>query len=638
VNAAPARRPGGFARLACLVAAAAGYFEIFSIGFPPASRDRLPVLALSGLVALAAAASPRRGLALFAFLFPLAGLGDRLAGGADAIAWPLLLFLGLAGGWTFRFLYDFESAPDPSRADRTLRAVLLLWAMAAALAVVRARTLWAVVRDLRLRTVNVEGLTDVAAIRGTVLTFAAIASGAAFFFILRRSGEAARHRALAFAVAGTAVSAAVAVAERAGWLALETSAFWRVTGRLSGAAVDPNSLGILCASAFPAAAALAAASPRRRVAALLVLPLLAAGLVLSGSRSGLLLAAVGLAALAFARPIPARLRLGVVGGAAAVAVLMLLRMPGAPGNAGARVVELFDPRVPLGFRASARPVLWPNAERLFERRPVEGAGLGAFAWQLPNLLAEQGLPHALSDNPGSAYLQALAETGAVGFALTLALAAVLAREAWAALRDRGGSGAAAGAGAALLGFLAALVIGSHWFAGDSALVFFLLAAVASRPQGPAASRWPARLRNAALAAYAAAAAWSALGTLDAGEAFRYSRRIGFHAEEIGPGGGAFRWTQRRFALRVPAGETTRLSLALFTPEGKSVVLTGGAGDGQMLSRTLEPGQGTTLRLSAPRGAPRDFVFALSRAFVPRRVGGSQDARELGVVATFEPGR
>jgi len=635
VNDTPARRPGGLARLACLVAAGAGYFEIFSIGFPPASRDRLPVLALSGLVALAAAASPRRGLALFAFLFPLVGLGDRLSGGADAIAWPLLVFLGLAGGWTFRFLYDFESAPDPSRADRTLRAVLWLWTMAAALAIVRARTLWALVRDLKLRTVNVEGLTDVAAIRGTVLTFAAVAAGAAFFFILRRSARAVRERVLALAVAGAALSAAVALAERAGWLALETSAFWKATGRFSGAAVDPNSLGMLCASAFPAAAALGAASPSRRVAALLALPVLAAGLVLSGSRSGLVLAAVGLAVLVFARAIPGRARLAVVGIAALVAILALLRMPGTPGNAGARVVEFFDPRVPLGYRASARPVLWSNAERLFERRPVEGAGLGAFAWQLPNLLAEQGLPHALSDNPGSAYLQALAETGAIGFALTLALAAVLAREGWAAVRDPNGSAAAAGAGAALLGFLAALTTGSHWFAGDSALVFFLLAAVASRPEVPATSRWPARLRTGGLAVYAAAAAWSALGTLDAGEAFRYSRRIGFHAEEIGPGG-AFRWTRRRFALRVPPGEATRLSLALFTPEGKSVVLTGG-GDGETFSRTLEPGQGTTLRLSAPPASARDFVFGLSRAFVPRRVGGSADTRELGVVATFEPG-
>ena len=44
---------------------------------------------------------------------PFASLGDRLVGGVDALAWPLLLFLGLAGGWTFRYLYDFESVRIP---------------------------------------------------------------------------------------------------------------------------------------------------------------------------------------------------------------------------------------------------------------------------------------------------------------------------------------------------------------------------------------------------------------------------------------------------------------------------------------------------------------------------------------------
>ena len=40
----------------------------------------------------------------------------------------------------------------------------------------------------------------------------------------------------------------------------------------------------------------------------------------------------------------------------------------------------------------------------------------------------------------------------------------------------------------------------------------------------------------------------------AAEAFRYRPEMGFHAEEEGPGGGRFQWTQRRFALRVPKGE------------------------------------------------------------------------------------
>src|SRR5262249_18820956 len=154
-------------------------------------------------------------------------LGDRLLGGVDALAWPLLLFLALAGGWTFRFLYDFESRPDPSCVDGVVRLMLGLWTLSARLAIVRARTLWAMVRGLSLRIVNVQGTTDASAIRGTLLSFAALAAGAAFFFVLRREGRGARENALFAFVLGTGVSCAVAVAQRLGLLATETRPFWR---------------------------------------------------------------------------------------------------------------------------------------------------------------------------------------------------------------------------------------------------------------------------------------------------------------------------------------------------------------------------------------------------------------------------
>src|SRR5262249_11147209 len=194
---------------------AAGFFAVFSVGFPPASRDRLPVFVAALTLALLAAWSPNRGLVAFAFLFPLAGAADRALGGTDAVAWPILLFAGFAGGWTFRFLYDFENVPDPSRVDGALRAVLGMWLAAAMLAFLRAGTLWALTRGLRLRAVNVEGLLDADAVRDTVLTFAALAVGAAFFFILRRSGEAVRARALSAAILGCAFSGGLAVLQKA---------------------------------------------------------------------------------------------------------------------------------------------------------------------------------------------------------------------------------------------------------------------------------------------------------------------------------------------------------------------------------------------------------------------------------------
>ena len=84
VNEQPPRRPGGAARLLLLASTAAGFFAVFSVGFPPASRDRLPVFVAALGLALLAAWSPNRGLVAFAFLFPLAGAADRALGGADA--------------------------------------------------------------------------------------------------------------------------------------------------------------------------------------------------------------------------------------------------------------------------------------------------------------------------------------------------------------------------------------------------------------------------------------------------------------------------------------------------------------------------------------------------------------------------
>ena len=621
-----------------LAAAAAGYLVIFSVGFPPASRERLPVLALSAIVALAAAWDPGRGLAIFAFLAPVAGLGGRLAGGADVFAWPLLLFLAMAAGWTFRFLYDFESIPDPSRADRVLRVLVVLWTLSAALAVVSARGVWALLRGLQRRVVNVDGLPDVDAIRTSVLSFAVLAAGAALFFLARRAGAGQRERALRAAVAGIACSGAVAVTERLGVFGRETRPYWQNAGRYSGAAVDPNALGILCAcGAVLAAGQAAAASGKRRAAAAIALPVLAAGLALSGSRSGFGLAAIGLVGLLFARAIPARRRAASVAIAAAlVAVVAAKYLSEARGSAGARVLALFDARVPLEARVSTRPVLWQSAITLFSRHPVEGAGLGAFSWQLPNLLAENGRSlGGATDNPGNAYLQALAETGLVGFFLTAGFLAIVASESWSALRGRGSPGIASAAGAAAIGFLASLLTGSHWLSPDVAFVFFLAAAVASR-QPPVPPRRGARaLAVAALAAYGVAAAGSAVSTSRASEAFRYRPEMGFYAPESGPGG-SYRWTQKRFAVRLAAGEDGRLALVHYTPESAAVRLAALADGRPVFERSLAPGDAVRLNLRAPANAPAVFRFVLSRAFVPRHLGASRDVRELGLMALAEP--
>jgi O-antigen ligase len=626
MNDDPAQRPGAGVRLFLLLATVFGFLAVFSIGFPPAAPDRLPLLVLSLLLALLAAWSPQRGLTSFAFLFPLAGAGDRLFGGADAMAWPVLLFAGFAAGWTFRFLYDFESVAESTRFDPILRTLVAVWTLSAFLAVVSARTLWASSRGLSLRAVNGQGLLDAAAIRDSVLCLAVLASGVGFFFLLRRAGEAARARALSAALAGVGASAALAIAQRFGLAPAETSEFWRSTGRLSGGAVDPNALGLLCGLASVAAVARLAAGSGRRARAAVLAALCAAGLVLSGSRSGLLVAGLGLLLLVAAGG-PARRRLALlVGAVAAVAVIAALALRGSPGTTGSRVSQLLDPSLPTEFRTSARPLLWASALRLFRRHPVEGAGLSAFSWQLPDLAAEAGHSLPIRDNPGSAYLQALAETGLIGFALLAALVVALGRLALSG-RD--------GAGGAVAAFLVALAVGSHWLAPDVALLFFLLAAVAAPIEVPRASG--RRLRAALVLIYAGAAFAASLSTLREDVAFRYRQGIGFHEKEVGRGG-PFYWTQRRFAIFLPPGKAMLLSLAHFTPEGRPVELTAESGGRRVYARTLVPGQSVSLRLNASANEARVVRFAVSRAFVPKRLGLSSDRRELGLVAVFPAGR
>ena len=632
VAAAERRAPGTLARVLLFFLALSGYGLALSVAFPAGVPDRLPLLGLSLLLALAAAQRWARGARLLAFVFPCAGLLARLCGGHDPAAWPIVLCAGFAAGWTFRFIYDFETRPDASGADAPLKALLVLWALATLLAAAQARTLWALFHGLALRTVNGEGLPESTALRESLLSFGALASGATFFLMMRRSGEDVRRRALEAALAGTAVSAAAAVLQRLALLPPEAHPFWRLTGRLSGGAADPNSLGLLCGIALVVAAGRWIDARRRGLAAAGV-ALFAGGLLLSGSRSGLLVAGGSLVLLLILRRRARSARIvGLAAAALAVLGLAVLLTSGTPGTLGGRLAATFDGSQSVVARASARPVLWKAAVRLFREHPLEGGGMGVFTWRLPDLLRAEGVRWKMRDNPGSAYFQALAETGLLGLAVTLVFAAALARAALSRVEKEPADAVASACALAALAFLGALAVGSHWLGPDAGLLFFLVAAVAapSASHGPA---FPGRLWLAAwVVLYAGAAAVSALSTAREAEAFRYALRLGFYPPE--PGGG-FRWTQRHFALRPEPGERLRLTLANYSPLGRPVDVRASARGALVWRGTAAPGAAVNLRISGAPGGPEAVVFTLSSAFVPRALGiPGGDARELGLRAIF----
>jgi len=604
---------------------------LLAIAFEPGARDRLPVLAAALALALSAARKPGAATVAFSFLFPCAGLLTRAFGGSEPLAWPLVLFAGLAAGWAFRFIYDFETPPDASPLDPMLRALTAVWILGGSLAVARAETVWGIRHRVAGRAVNGAGLPSAVAVRESILTVAVLVAGSAFFFLLRRSGAAVRRRALIAALAGIFVSAAAAVLQRAGALAPEARSFWRLTGRLSGGALDPNALGLLCAMGIAVLAAFLLGGGIPRLPAAGALLLLAAGLALSGSRSGLIVPLVGLPAILLRRRAPGRPALAF-GGAAALLVVTMLWLAPLAGMAPDRLAQTFDPSLPLRYRVSERPVLWRSAGRLFQRAPVEGGGVGAFSWTLPDLLREENRQLPMRDNPGSAYVQALAETGVVGFALTALFTLLLARHAFACAAAGGGA-LAAGAAAGILGFLVVQLVGSHWLAPDVCLLFFLLAATVARSDGARVSPASRAALVGSVILYAAAALVAAARTDRPEAAFRHAGLAGFHPAET-RNGAAFRWTKGTFGVWIPAGESRLLRLAHYPPDQQPVDVESSASDAPAWRRRLQPGESVLLRLRADPGAPRAVVFRLSRTFVPKRLGISGDRRDLGVVAVL----
>ncbi|HVE65761.1 MAG TPA: O-antigen ligase family protein, partial [Thermoanaerobaculia bacterium] len=622
----PARRPGTGVRFLLFLLAAVGSAAVLMIGFPRGAPDRLAALAVGLAIALTAVVRPGRGVRDFCLLFPVVGVLPRILGAADPFAWPLLVFGALATGWTFRFLYDFKTSADPSRLDGPLRALAAVWALGTLLAIVRATTWWSIVHGVTGRAVNGDGLRDAAAVRESALVFAVLAAGAGFFFLLRRSGAAVRTGALRAALIGTAISALLTLFQVFGAGLLEKRPFWRLTGRLSGGASDPNALGLLCGLAIPVVLSYLVdrARPRWAIWTLVPLPV---GLALSGSRSGFLIAVIGSAIVIARAPLAGRWRIAAAAAVLALALAVALVPRNAPGGVGGRLGHLFRSTLSLDDRVSSRPILWRAALAQFGESPLEGGGLGSFAWRLPDLAGADRVRLGIRDNPGSAYLQALAETGVIGLGLTLLFVVALAGDALAGLRDRAHLGPAA----ALLVFLLVLVVGSHWLAPEVSLLFFLLCATVARA-GREPGRLGARIRVALVVLYGVAVLRAALATADSGETFRHGKLAGFYGREKSVGG-EFRWTRRRFAVHARSDGPERISLANYSPEGRPVEVTVRADEGPVLfRRTIPPGGSTALALW-PGGRPRVFFFELSRAFVPKRFG-LPDRRELGVVAVF----
>jgi O-antigen ligase len=257
------------------------------------------------------------------------------------------------------------------------------------------------------------------------------------FLVVRELGWSLGSRRWLLALAPAAIGAAEACLAISQW----TAGAGQV--QATGSYVNPNHLAGLLALAAPLGVAIVfAARPSEKRAprgpwrdlavagTIGALALTAVGVVLSLSRMGLVSAMAGVCATLVI--ILARRRSDIrwtpLGKAAtimgAIAILaIVVYLP--PDKLVSRFGYLTSGD---GMAAHSRLPLWRDTLRLIREYPLLGCGLGAFA--APFLKHKISEPMLFDQYAHNDYLQALAETGAAGFALLLWALVTALRECW----------------------------------------------------------------------------------------------------------------------------------------------------------------------------------------------------------------
>jgi O-antigen ligase len=382
--------------------------------------EPVPWLVALAFVALAVLAALRPPLALLivCVAIPIASYaGARIY---YLIAWPEALVVAFATGWWLRAAAGRNDAPPLPPALGVCCVAFTALIVTSALidfSVLRLTLSTAEATTLLLRHLATDYLVaaneypalqaGVLLLEGLVLYSAAARVVAADPRIL--------HRVVRALVAGAAVAAALSVYEL-GIKAARTDTFWSTlvryvaTERFNVHYGDINAAGSHYAMMLFAAAGVALASWRRAWWWALSVPLVAAGLWMSGSRTAFLAVPLALGVM-----LPLRVSLhtrtrkalawtaGAAIVAAAIAVLVVL-----PGRRG---------HVKSSLATQARVEMSKVALRMTSERPIFGVGLGQFRqrsgeFSSPELLTI--FPPAIHENAHNNFLQILAELGLLG--------------------------------------------------------------------------------------------------------------------------------------------------------------------------------------------------------------------------------
>jgi O-antigen ligase len=445
---------------------------------------------------------------------------------------------------------------------------------------------------------------------------------------------------------------------------------------------DPNALASFLVLGIGLAIGVAWSGPRKWIDsrwAMFIAALACGALFTTVSRAGW--AALAIAAPVFAALAPDRVTesrhfrriirrtaraLSVVGIAGAVlwtvafVTLPKRTTPELPETPWAAVLQTVDPRESLETILKHRLVLWQAGLAMASTNWMLGAGLG----QYPRFLAtypESGGP----ENAHNYFLQVLAEGGVIGLAALSLLLLAIALAVWFPRRDRGERRTrfAIGLSAGLLAFVLTWLTGHPLLNLSNQLWLACVLAVGLAALEPTRSIAPVsthpRVRDR-LRSWLLHPAWvpavlivtmivvvpRAMGAQD--PASGEGRAAGVYGWEpapqtdLAPGQNRFRWTKARAALREPVrGGILTVPLFLARPDlpGQTVRLQVKI-DGVTVEPVTLDRNGwhiVTYDLTEVLGNERwkshrviTLEFNVTPPFVPARVSGSDDTRELGV--------
>ncbi|NOV23102.1 ligase [Cupriavidus necator] len=220
--------------------------------------------------------------------------------------------------------------------------------------------------------------------------------------------------------------------------------FYDTNRRLWGNLNQPNHQATVEGLALVAAVWLASRGSLRFPMWLVAVVLLESGIVLSGSRTGVLhvglatvyaLIAAWLARGARRDADPMQRPIGLLVAAVALVAMLLILQPLIRAAGQAFDWRLFDTVAQLGAedQMSARSALWAHAIAMFRAHPWFGVGWGEFGWAQFQQLDQVGVKVEMSLHAHNAILDLLAKTGIVG---TAGVGVILLAWLWRVVRVR----------------------------------------------------------------------------------------------------------------------------------------------------------------------------------------------------------